>query len=419
MVRTDQEVLPGSCIAYTMLPAVTADQAYACLCTILARPLDTSRSLGADDWSILADLAQREGVAALLHYCLDSGSGLEEVPDNVRQSLRDAYHSTGVANMLLYHELEQIVEELQEDGEPPLVLLKGAALAETIYPNIGLRSFGDLDLLLPEEKLPGAVRCLKALGYVEPYPDLVRGLNALVGHHVHLRGSNRDPGTTVELHWSLIGGRHDWRTPSLPWFWEQTEPLQFSSAPASSPQSLLTLNPTAHLLYLCAHLMLQHGEAGSFLCWFYDIHLLLEKERARLDWEELAVRGREFGWAPAVSRALEGVQERFQTRIPTGFLESLSNGGWGRASKLVASGAETDQTRATRLMGGSSALSPSVRLRLLFAVTFPSPAYMRWRYRPRPAWLWPLFYPYRWFDMVREGVVTVVGKLASPRHRRD
>jgi len=37
---------------------------------------------------------------------------------------------------------------------------------------------------------------------------------------------------------------------------------------------------------------------------------------------------------------------------------------------------------------------------------------MRWRYRPRPAWLWPLWYSYRWFDMARDGVATVwrIGK---------
>ena len=390
---------------------MTSEEAYAALCTTLRAPSQTSRRFSTEDWVLLAETAEREHVGPLLHDSLSTGGGQEEVPDDVRQALLDTYHNTGVANLLLYDELAQIVEELQEDGEPPLILLKGAALAETIYRNIGLRPFGDLDLLLPEEKLAGAVRCLRARGYVEPYPDLSRGLNALVGHHVRLLRTDGTRSTAVELHWSLIGGRHDWSTPRLPWFWEQTEPLQFSSAPDSSPQSLLTLTPTANLLFLCAHLMLQHGEAGSLLFWFYDIHLLIEKEGARIDWEELVVRGREFGWAPALSRALEGVEARFQTRVPEGMLESLSKEASGRGAKLVTSGAEADQTRATRLIDGVSALPPAVRRQLLFAVTFPNPAYMRWRYRPWPAWLWPLFYLYRWFDMLREAIITVVKKL--------
>lgn len=47
-----------------------------------------------------------------------------------------------------------------------------------------------------------------------------------------------------------------------------------------------------------------------------------------------------------------------------------------------------------------------------WAIACPSPAYMRWRYGPRPvlshvegpAWLWPLTYPYRWLDILRDGL---------------
>ena len=385
---------------------MTADQAYTSLCAVLAHPSATSRDFSPEEWNLLADTARREGVAPLLHYSLSTGGRLEGVPDDIRQSLLDAYHDTGVANMLLYHELSQIVEALREDGDPPLVLLKGPALAETIYPNIALRPFGDLDLLLPEERLSRAVRSLKALGYHEPFTDVADGLNVLVGHHVHLVRTNSGPATTVELHWSLIGGRHDRRTPSVPWFWEQAEPVQFSSDAASVPQTVLILNPTAHLLYLCAHLMLQHGEADYLLRWFYDIHLLIEKKGACIDWDQVAVRGREFGWGLVVGNALQAVRERFQTQIPLGVLDRLSRVGFDRTSQLDVRRAEVIKTRAT------SVSSPAARLRFLLGSAFPSPAYLRWRYRPRPTWLWPLFYVCRWWSYVREPVVTL-RKLVS------
>ena len=68
------------------------------------------------------------------------------------------------------------------------MLLKGAALAITVYDSIGLRPMGDLDLLVPEERLAEAVARLKALGYVQPHPDMAAGFNALFGHHVNLQG---------------------------------------------------------------------------------------------------------------------------------------------------------------------------------------------------------------------------------------
>jgi len=48
-------------------------------------------------------------------------------------------------NLLLYHELPRILKVL---SPLPVIVLKGAALAATIYHRIGLRTMGDLDLLV-------------------------------------------------------------------------------------------------------------------------------------------------------------------------------------------------------------------------------------------------------------------------------
>ena len=50
---------------------------------------------------------------------------------------------------------------------------------------------------------------------------------------------------------------------------------------------------------------------------------------------------------------------------------------------------------------GRPALRPAVR-GLLRGALFPRPAYLRWRYHPRPAWLWPLWYLRRWGNIVGE-----------------
>ena len=184
----------------------------------------------------------------------------------------------------------------------------------------------------------------------------------------------------------------------------------------------LTLTPTAHLLYLSAHLMLQHGEAHSSLRWFYDIYLLVERERGRMRWDELVARAREFRWAPAVYTALVGARDRFcgssaeegDAWLPHGVVEALAEASDLQASRLVARRADSLQTRAIGVVAAASSLSPRARLRLLLAVVIPSPAYMRWRYRPRPAWLWPLCYLYRWFDILREGLSTL-WRMASSR----
>ncbi len=428
------------------------------LCRLLSSEVDAAltSTLSPDDWRLLASAARREGVAPLLYRILEEQKSrktegqtrtgqrpsapllpcppapLLRVPADVRADLRQAYYAATARNLLLYRELSRILTAL---SPIPVVILKGAALAATLYPSIGLRSMGDLDLLATEDRLAEAVARLKALGYVQPHPEMTAGLNALAGHHVHLQGG-QDLRLAVELHWTLVGGRHDWRCPSLPWFWSQTEEwkmeegrgkleggneipsstLHFPSLRLGSGQaSTFQLTPTARLLYLSAHLMLQHGEARSPLRWFYDIHLLVTREGQRMDWDELVVRARQFHWAPALRAALAGAAARFATPLPAGLLESLMDGADPRDQALVQRKARP-QTRGERVGDALASLGWRARLSLVLANVAPSPAYVRWRYKPRPAWLWPLCYPYRWFDTLREGLSTL-WKIARRRRR--
>ena len=144
----------------------------------------------------------------------------------------------------------------------------------------------------------------------------------------------------------------------------------------------MVLKPTAHLLYMAAHLALKHGEGNSPLRWFYDIHLLVEREGQRIQWDELVARAREFGWAPALHVALAGTVARFATPLRIGLLESLVNVGDPRDQALIQRKTRS-QTRWESTSDALASLSWRARLHLLMALAIPSPAYVRWRYKPR------------------------------------
>ena len=265
---------------------------------------------------------------------------------------------------------------------------------------------GDLDLLVPKGRLNQAVAAVEALGYVPEGPEIKPGLARLISYEVNFDGGEYIP-LHVELHWNLIGGEANRYRPRIVWFWEQAEMANLSDVQA------MVLKPTAHLLYMAAHLALKHGEANSPLRWFYDIHLLVEQEGQRIQWDELVARAREFGWAPALHVALAGTVARFATPLQIGLLESLVNVGDPRDQALIRRKTRS-QTRWESTVDSLASLSWRARLHLLMALAIPSPAYMRWRYKPRPSWLWPLYYPYRWFDILRGGLSTL-WKMASSR----
>jgi hypothetical protein len=95
----------------------------------------------------------------------------------------------------------EVVVGLRE-ARIPSILLKGPALTRLLYDDDELRSYLDLDLLVPPEKLEGAGTVLSGLGF-----EIVVADAELAGHrplHAHewLRGSD---GVAADLHATLSG----------------------------------------------------------------------------------------------------------------------------------------------------------------------------------------------------------------------
>lgn len=365
--------------------------------------------LSSDGWETLIESAERERVAPLLYHQLLSSGWPESTPPHLARRLKSAYYNASGLNLMLYEELARVLNSLGAR----VVLLKGAALASTLYSNIALRPMSDLDLLLPRGQMDVAIETLRSLGYSEFTPEMAPGLAEAVHYHAALHGGPHGK-VGVELHWGLIAGEADWRSPSIDWFWSETEPWTFES-PTAGRLEALQLKPTAHLLYLAAHLLLQHGSAHAQLVWYHDVHLMIRDWGSRLDWDVLRSRAREFRWTAALAGALEASREYFGTPLPEGFLESLVVEEDAAAERLVRSKADP-MTRGTRVWGELSSLDWRGRARLVRSILWPSPHYMRWRYAPRPTWLWPLCYPYRWGVVLLEAAGGLRRLLLGRRH---
>ncbi len=369
------------------------DPIFQALCLILAEQPDRVAWSGWTDadWERFNTTARLERVAPLVYYILERLGEWSPVPPELRRKLRAAYDATMAQNLIALHELARILVPLDTHA----IVLKGPSLALTLYPNLALRPLGDLDLLLPRASIQKSAAALEKMGYVEEqYLWTAPSVNRAVGYHVALqRGAEH----IVELHWNLVGSDADWRSPSLDWFWSQTEPLTLGPNVTA-----LMFTPTGQLLYLAAHLMLQHGAGDARLLWFYDIHLLLESWSARVDWDQLLTRAAEFRWSDALHRALQETRARFNTPISDEFLRALAATSDTKAARLIARKARSSPLRGPKYWHTFSTLNGSARFRFVAGMLFPNPAFMRWRYRLRTMWLVPLYYPLRWLEFLRD-----------------
>ncbi len=304
--------------------------------------------------------ASAERVAPLLHFDSE-GTG--------PAALRKAYYESAARNLELLHALDELLLAFASRGVSP-VLLKGADFATSLYPSVALRPMSDLDLWVSPEEVTRAESALASLGFRPGAPEMTPGLSRALRHaRLYLGGARGD--VAVDLHWSLVGHATDRRAPSLDWFRRRTVRSR--------------LDATASLLYLAAHMKLQHYDERAPLIWLSDFFLLAF--RPAVDWRALFEAARAFGWEAALAATAAEVQARLEIELPAPLAE------YARPMSMAVPEGKGGPEHAWNEL---ATLSFRQRAALLRSWVFPSPTYVRFRYRPRPAWTWPLFYLVRW-----------------------
>jgi hypothetical protein len=356
----------------------------------------TPQSVPDDDWQRILSEALHHGLAPMLLWTAKQ-AGLNHM-DHPTWTLVLNWSRQAAVQQALYDLAQAEVEAAFVQAGIPVLWLKGIALAHQFYPQAALRPMSDLDMLVPYERREEALALAQQLNF-DFYVDdshmigFDEILNRKLGHHYHLRGGIGDR-VVLELHYRLLGIDLTLITPEqMAWFWQQQQTV---NGPYGSFQ---TLKPDAHLLYLCAHAILQHGLTVTVLRQFLDLHQILTQED--LDWPALVQSAVDLKWTFAVEQALQISQGFFDTPVPPGVLEELRarrsrDENVTRAITLSSRGAQWERMRrALRNLPWQD------RLRLMVRVVLPAPDYMLRRYSIRRRRLVWFYYPYRWFDQAR------------------
>ncbi|MGH2457301.1 MAG: nucleotidyltransferase domain-containing protein [Chloroflexota bacterium] len=374
----------------------------------------------ADRWPALIELALDHGLGPMLWWVIGN-SGIDPGSDPAWMPLVQSIREATIHSLLLERARRQIADVLAAAGLP-VVWLKGAALAHTVYPQPTLRPMLDLDLLVPFAPRLAALARLESLGFRRWGAYSFDAAPALLHHftyHYSLRGGPSDR-VAVELHFHLldkIRAKPLLSPAQLRWFWTQTRPV------TDDRLSFLALKPEAHLLYLCAHTLLQHGEADLRLLRYFDLHQLithagletrLSGDRGAapsqfvmaaaspLDWRLVVDRAVALGWADAVARALSSAVAWFDTAVPPWVLPELRERCPPGEDASVVAERQASANRWDELRAALATMSAGDRLRALRALAFPSAAHLRHRYSVAPnVPAWPR-YPWLWLDQGRE-----------------
>lgn len=365
------------------------------LAELITERLDPSH-VPDSDWPAMIELANQHGLAPMLLWAVKKRFEAAEREGRFKRMADIA--SVVAFRYQMQWESQVAVQTAFAQASIPLIWMKGLTLAIRLYPQPYLRPMDDLDLLVAEPQRQPALAALQELGFQPQEVDaLADKMNPSPQPAFHEALIRHEPWPVLlELHFHLLGNEGAQTMPEgqLAWFWEQTETWTQEGAP------FRVFKPEAHLLYLCAHAVLQHGEASFRLLRYFDLHLLVTK--SELDWRLIVERAVELRWAYAVERALTLTRQYFATPLPAWVLAALkdrrlSDEDTRRVAHLQGEGFRWESTWLQL-----APYPPGERLRRLLALLAPPREYMRQRYAiPTGRMVFP-YYCYRWWDAGRE-----------------
>jgi hypothetical protein len=376
------------------------------ICSILRDESPTIPDATIEQWVELLGLLRANWLIPLFYRKIGSLPPEYLPPETITDEMRQAFLVSCVRSLHMEKQLRDIIAAFEEQGVRVLVL-RGPALAFSLYPDPAMRPSGDLDLLVLPGQVVQARNILESLGYTclakrfETARDFFRE-----ECFVH----QRNPGNTfpVDLHWvhwelhPFFKGseevdiedlfRRAWRV--------ETPTLAFE-----------TLHPVDYLIHSAIHLIMIHKNEMR-LSWIYDTALLAQHLRVPDGWKTLQERCVAWGARLPLEQCLKMAQVWAGLELPEGF-DDFST--WPRPTEdESAVWADTLRHHWVTILLKRSLANPSLlvkRVPSLLRLFFPHPDIVRFCYPISSNWLLPVAYVRRWLRWVDDLLIKRIGVL--------
>jgi Uncharacterised nucleotidyltransferase len=241
---------------------------------------------GKIDWTLWLAKVDEHRLIPLAYRALTAVSP-ELVPAEVLDQLKTASHNLAFRNLRLTHNLLTLLRDLKAGGFEAIVL-KGPVVAQLVYRDLKLRSFGDLDIWVkPTDYLP-VKRFLIRQGYSRAEEFWLPHLWQEEQHNLEqgeLSLINPDGDAAIDLHGRLVAGFLFSVKANFEQFWHDRQ------AVALGGSNVISLCPEDLLLHLCIH---GGKEQWHRLSWVVDIAELINTH-PDLNWEELFLKASQYG----------------------------------------------------------------------------------------------------------------------------
>ncbi len=242
--------------------------------------VDETYTQASIDWLYVYDLADHHRIIPLLYFFLRSNPDIE-VPEEVAAKIKVLASNLAVANLFQTTELTGLLGDINAAGLEAMPF-KGPALGQYLYQNVGLRPFGDLDILIHRKDFAQIKTILLERGY-QPYrtfspEEEERFLATQMGFEF----VSKDERSVVEVHWSFLNTVHAFQLPEQD-VWADRIPLHIADTTVDM------FSPAHLLVYLCAH---GSKSLWARMRWVCDIAELVARHQDEGFWQNVLLLAR-------------------------------------------------------------------------------------------------------------------------------
>jgi hypothetical protein len=299
------------------------------LARILADP--AAASLGAAEWNALITAGRAEKLLGSLAFRLEGRT----LPPRVERILEDARRDAAQARTQALWEAEMARRALAATGVP-VILLKGTAFVAAGLEAGRGRSIGDLDILVPKDRLDAVQAALLVAGWEWVKEDAYDDLYYRRWMHELPPLIHRTRDRMIDVHHTIL--------PPTARPTPDAAALIAASVPLES--GLRTLSAEDMVVHAAAHLFADGDLAGG-LRNLWDINCLIREFETKDEafWSRLAERAALHQLRPAVARTMRLARTLFGTpvdpalagrrRLSDRLFEArlLARNGWGQPTR--------------------------------------------------------------------------------------
>ncbi|MFH1783723.1 MAG: nucleotidyltransferase family protein [bacterium] len=292
------------------------------------------------DWDYIVENALGNGTSSLLYRNLRKIDEDCLVPGWVIEKLSDVYFDVRARNIFLLEELGKVLKKFNEE-KISSVVLKGASILENVYQDIGLRTMGDIDILIRKEQFCEIDKSLRESGYFSDYnwSDYMNISTSRYLNSLYYQKRQGEIYVFLHLHWHIINTTvptYYYNDIDIQRFWQQARPVTIAGVKSS------IMAPHHLLIHLSEHILKHSCRPFVLFCDIFEVINHYSKEG--LDWDLLIKDTVEFNLNKAVYFGLYFSSELSGAEVPANVLARLKPSHISYGERKIQSLVEKNRT---------------------------------------------------------------------------